>query len=59
MKIVDFCLAAFSTSGKKVTTFFKVLHIMRAHMTEKFKNENYYITYLQTDVLLASVYHVS
>jgi hypothetical protein len=28
-------------------------------MTEKFKNENYYATYLQTGVLFAAVYHVS
>jgi len=42
-----------------VTTFFKALHIMRVYMTEKYKDENNYTTYLQTDVLIAAVYHAS
>jgi hypothetical protein len=44
---------------RQVTTFFKALHIMHTYMTEKCKDENNYTTYLQTEVLLAAVYHVS
>jgi len=59
MKIVDFCLASFNSSSKQVTTFFKILHIMCAYETETFKSENYYTIYLQTDVSLVAVCHVS